>query len=118
MILIEIDKEKVYSVLSNFITNAIKFTPEHCEIKIQSYLQNNEIITHVVDNGIGIEEQNHKLIFEPFTKARTKGLKREKGSWLGLSICIKIVEFHNGSIGVESSPSKGSDFWFALPLEN
>ena len=101
-------------LLQNLISNALKYRHEatpHIEIKATLYEQS-WIIT-VQDNGIGIEPQYLDRIFVIFQRLHTKD--EYSGTGIGLAICKKIVERHNGKISVESEFGKGSQFSFSLP---
>ena len=104
------DKNRLHQLLSNLITNAIKFT-QSGTIRIGYQLQNEEIYFYVKDTGCGISEENQDKIFNRFVKLN----KFVKGTGLGLSICKTIVEKLGGSIGVKSELGNGSTFWFRIP---
>jgi len=70
----------------------------------------------VVDTGVGIEPTAHERIFEEFRQANDKISGSYGGTGLGLSIARKLVELQGGRMGLESEPSKGSRFWFTLPI--
>ena len=98
-------------VISNFLTNAIKFT-SNGEIKLDYRLKENKIYVSVTDTGIGISEEACKNIFDRFVKLNA----HKQGTGLGLSISKSIIEKLGGNIGVCSTLGKGSTFWFTLPL--
>jgi signal transduction histidine kinase len=113
---IEIDKEQIKKVLLNLITNAVKFTAEGGKINIY-YKVLDKIEFGVEDTGIGIEKDKLKKIFGKFY--RVEQPEKIEGLGLGLAICKKIVELHNGKIWAESKGiGKGSKFRFYLPLKN
>lgn len=106
------DKAQIEQVLVNFLSNAIKFSPngESIEVSVKRTPEN-WLELSVTDHGRGIPPKQHRQIFEPFHQAsRDKG-----GSGLGLAICKRIIEAHNGEIGVRSQENTGSTFWFRLP---
>jgi K+-sensing histidine kinase KdpD len=111
-----VDGQRIGEVFTNLVENAVKYSPEASEIKIEVELHNNEILAHVKDNGIGIPEEYQPMVFDRFNQLRSKNGHR-KGSGLGLCICRGIVESHGGKIWVESKPGKGAMFSFNLPLE-
>ena len=114
---IEIDKEQIKKVLLNLITNAVKFTAEGGKINIYYKVLKDKIEFGVEDTGIGIEKNKLKKIFEKFY--RVEQPEKIEGLGLGLAICKKIVELHNGKIWAESKGiGKGSKFKFYLPLKN
>lgn len=96
----------------NLISNALKFNSERPIINISGEKNGQHVIIRVEDNGIGIEEKNHKKIFESFLRLHSKSAYA--GTGIGLSICKSIVEVHKGSIEVESEIGKGSTFIIKL----
>jgi signal transduction histidine kinase len=108
--------DRIRQVLTNLISNAVKFTPEGGRIWIEGHVEAGEAVIQVGDTGIGIPPEYHEKIFEEFQQLGSSEI-REGGSGLGLTISRKIVEAHGGRIRVESAPGKGSRFFFTLPLE-
>lgn len=106
-------RSQLAQVFQNLIMNAIKFCEEPPRIHISATLKDNQWIFSVADNGIGIEAQYFDRIFRVFQRLHTR--KRYPGTGIGLSICKKIVENHNGQIWVKSEPGKGSTFYFSIP---
>ena len=116
--LVDFDKNKVEQVLNNLISNAIKYSHPNTTILIKVLTEKDFVITQVIDQGQGIQEDELPRVFEAFQKASTKPTAGEKSTGLGLAIVKKIVEGHQGIIGVESEVGKGSTFFFTLPLLN
>jgi K+-sensing histidine kinase KdpD len=112
---IRVEGSRIGEVISNLVENAVKYSKEGQEIKIEVTLQNSEIITRVIDNGLGIPEEYQPMVFDRFNQVSRKNGQR-KGSGLGLCICKGIVESHGGKIWVESKPGKGSTFSFSIPV--
>lgn len=110
-----ISREKIWRVLSNLITNAIKFSPRNALIQVLVKDLKNEVEISVKDNGIGVPKDMLEEIFNTFTEAKRPGTAGEKSFGLGLSISKQIVENHNGKIWVESGPGAGSTFYIRLP---
>lgn len=108
------DAEKSAWILNNFLTNAIKFSPENGELIIKAFRKDGYIETGVKDFGIGIEENFQSKIFDRYFKV--PGTKEKKGTGLGLAISKDFVEAMGGTIGVQSSIGKGSYFFFRLPV--
>lgn len=106
------DRNRLHQVLSNLISNAIKFTPEG-SIRVGYARRGDFIEFYVADTGIGIDSEQCKHIFDRFVKLNSF----INGTGLGLSICKSIVEQQGGIIGVESEPGKGSRFWFTHPCQ-
>jgi len=111
------DKSALQTILRNLISNAIKFTPEGGKIEVAA--DNNrsagQCTISVKDTGIGISEEVVEQLFGMKEFYSTKGTDQEKGTGIGLSICKEFVERSGGRISVESSPGKGSIFYFSLP---
>lgn len=109
---IHTEKNRFLQVVSNFITNAIKFT-DRGEITFGYRPCDEGIYFYVSDTGIGIPKDKQQKIFDRFIKLDSF----KTGTGLGLSICQTIVQKLNGSLGVESEEGKGSTFWFILPCK-
>lgn len=108
---IDTDTSRIHQVISNLISNALKFTKEG-DIRVGYHIINEDTIRfYVKDTGIGIKEEVVNSVFDRFVKLNSFA----QGSGLGLAICKNIVEQLNGSIGVTSEWGKGSCFWFTLP---
>jgi NtrC-family two-component system sensor histidine kinase KinB len=111
---IKADIEKAGWVLNNFLTNAIKYSPENGSIIIKAALKDNFVEIGIRDSGIGIDDVFQLKIFDRYFKV--PGTKEKKGSGLGLTISKDFVEAMDGKIGVESNLGKGSYFFFQLPV--
>jgi PAS domain S-box-containing protein len=109
------DQERIRQVITNFVLNAIKYSPDANIINITTTTDGESITVSVKDQGIGISAIDQKSIFEKFYKVG-KSQKAFQGLGLGLFICAQIIEMHKGRIGVISEEGKGSTFWFSLPL--
>ena len=105
------DSKRLMQVLSNFLTNAVKFT-DTGSITISYIVQNDEVTVSVTDTGTGISAEHCNNIFSRFTRVN----ESRPGAGLGLSISKKLIEKLGGKIGVHSELNKGSVFWFSLPL--
>ncbi len=117
MFLVQCDETLIQQVLYNLLTNAIKFSPaENAVIKIGIYTNHDELQVWIEDNGKGIPNDLHSLIFDKFFQARSQTIKKPQGSGLGLAISKKIVEMHHGKIWVENADVRGSRFIFTLPI--
>jgi PAS domain S-box-containing protein len=112
--IIKTDNEKVYGILTNLVKNAIKFTYEG-SINI-GYNKKGEFLEfYIKDTGVGIPENQKKLIFERFRQGSESHSRYYEGSGLGLSIAKSYVEMLGGKIWVESQEGKGSAFYFSIP---
>ena len=110
------DATRIREVLTNLVSNAIKFTPTG-SVTIRSLVVDNTTAEiSVIDTGIGIARDAHQRIFEEFRQASDNISHTYGGTGLGLSIARRLVELQGGHMGVESEPGKGSRFWFTLPL--
>ncbi len=111
---INCDQGRIYQVFDNLLVNAIKFTgdSENPEIEIGYFDTGDFHQFHVRDNGIGIDPEDHRKIFEMFH--RLKQIEDEQGTGLGLAIVERIVSQHGGQIWVESQKEKGATFYFTL----
>lgn len=106
------DPKRVTQVISNLLSNAIKFT-EQGHISLSYSVKEDHVLFEVSDTGIGVSTAHIDTIFERFTKVDSF----RQGTGLGLSICKTIVKALQGEIGVDSTPGKGSRFWFTLPCD-
>ncbi|MBN2830590.1 MAG: HAMP domain-containing histidine kinase [Candidatus Cloacimonetes bacterium] len=114
-LLIKIDHNKIMQVLNNLIGNAIKYSPENTEVIVRISETSNSIKTEIVDQGVGIAGNELNLLFKVFSKTSSKPTGNEVSTGLGLAISKRIIEGHDGTIGVESKIGEGSTFWFILP---
>ena len=109
---IRADKNKTSWVLINFLTNAIRYSPENASIEITTEAETDRIRVTVSDNGQGIDRKYQTRIFDRYFQVPGKS---QSGTGLGLAISREFIEAQGGSIGVESDLGLGSRFWFSLP---
>jgi signal transduction histidine kinase len=109
-----LDKDKILQVLRNLISNAIKFTPESGDVKIEIIQLDDYLQTSVIDNGIGIPENELESIFDKFIQS-SRSKTAAGGTGLGLAICHNIITAHGGKIWAENPPQGGAIFRFILP---
>lgn len=109
------DAAKISQVISNFIDNAIKYSEPDTTIEIMGEQRVSKIWIGVKDQGPGIKPDEIQHLFKNFGKTSSRPTGGEKSTGLGLAICKKIIEAHQGEIGVESNPDRGATFWFELP---
>ena len=109
---IELDRERIFQVLSNLVGNAIKFTPEEGRIALRVALEKDNVVFSVTDSGPGVSEEHVDKLFNRYWQAPAKG---RHGSGLGLYIAKGIVEAHGGRIWVQRSSAGGASFHFTLP---
>lgn len=112
---VSVDEKLLYSILSNLLLNAIKYSPADSSILLRLHCQPEQICFEVQDQGIGILEGDRDHIFTPFYRGRN--VERISGSGLGLAVVKKCLELHNGSITVESQPTTGTRFTVFIPCQ-
>ena len=131
------DSNRLEQVLTNLVSNAIKFTPQKGEIEISSKvvnarelqydncfeddikkLQGNYLQVCVADHGIGIERKDLNHVFDKFAQIENSLSRKVGGSGLGLPIARQLMESHNGAIWCDSEINKGSKFYFVIPVAN
>ena len=109
------DERRILQVLLNLVGNAIKFS-DTGEVKVAVQASDTEFSVSVSDTGPGIAPADQQRIFEEFRQADSSSTRKKGGTGLGLSIAKRIIELHGGRIGVDSTPGRGSTFWFTLPV--
>ena len=107
------DPLRLQQVLTNLVNNAVKFTPAHGRVQVDTRARDGWVEIRVTDTGIGIPAAELERIFEPFARVEG-GAERREGSGLGLSLSRKLVEAMGGTLGVESAPGRGSTFTLKL----
>jgi PAS domain S-box-containing protein len=110
------DRGRIGQVLINFLTNATKYSPTCKDITVSTEINETELQVSVADSGIGISKSDQQKIFQRFYRVEGKDEKTFPGFGIGLFIAAEIIQRHNGKIGVDSEPGKGSVFYFSLPL--
>ncbi len=111
----EADREKIQQVIYNLVDNAIKFSHDHSEIRLETTEKGGKIYVSVRDNGIGIPKSDQSQIWERFYKSDASRGKDKKGTGLGLSIVREIIRAHGENINLISTEGAGSTFVFSLP---
>ena len=110
------DKGRVFQLLDNLVSNAIKFTPEGGRVELRVVQRDAQARIEVSDTGIGISEADQARLFQRFFRAKTATERHIPGTGLGLYIAYAIAEAHGGTIEVESRPGEGTTFCIELPL--
>jgi PAS domain S-box-containing protein len=112
---VDADPLRLERILYNLLDNARKYSPIGSEIRVFGKADKENLIIGVGDQGVGIPTSDHDKIFGAFERLEPMGFERAKGAGLGLLVCCNLVEAHGGRIWVESTPGKGSTFFFTLP---
>jgi len=110
------DPQRITQVLLNLISNAIRFTPKHGDIRVTLASGPGCVTVSVADTGVGIEEADLNRVFEKYFQGARRSVGARRGSGLGLYVARALVEAHGGEMGVTSVPDQGATFWFDLPL--
>ncbi|MEA5006617.1 MAG: FIST N-terminal domain-containing protein [Rikenellaceae bacterium] len=113
---VSVDEGKINQVLNNLIGNAIKYSYPDSTITIKVFKEDEQVMTQIIDEGQGIPEKEIEGLFNPFKRASVQPTNGETSHGLGLAIVKKIIEGHNGRVGVTSEYGKGSVFYFTLPM--
>lgn len=117
-IILEADRTHLYNILSNILDNAIKYSGDNPQIRIEAEERDCSVIIRITDNGIGIEEEHLTHIFDKFYRISNSKQPPVKGYGIGLFYVRTMIQKHNGTIRVESQPGKGSCFIITLPQTN
>lgn len=116
------DPERISQVITNYLTNALKYSSEDRPVHVTLQLEDNNARVSVQDHGVGLSPEEQKHVWERFYRAEDVEVLSNStqssmmGLGLGLYICKTIIEQHHGNVGLESTPHVGSTFWFTLPL--
>ncbi len=114
------DKERIIQIITNLLTNAVKYTPEgRIKLSVQGKISGGRLLLMITvsDTGIGIDEESIPYLFDSFTRVGEFQNQRIEGTGLGLTITKQLVEMMGGTITVESEPGKGTAFTVVIPQE-
>ena len=117
-VMLEGDSERLGQVVTNLVSNAIKYSPDESHVKVSVVKQENTARLAVQDYGQGISKEQQDRVFETFYRAPDAESSEKRGWGLGLAICKDIVERHGGRIWCESCKGEGSTFYVELPLHS
>lgn len=112
---IECDGQRIEQVLTNLLSNALKFTPRGGQVQLSAQLTAEALQFCVTDTGCGIAPEAQRYIFDKFFQVHSHARAQAKGTGLGLAIVKHLVELHGGQVSVRSEPGAGSQFCFRLP---
>ncbi len=116
-VLIKGDQTRLEQVVLNYMTNAIKYSPDVRELELHAKVEDGFLIVSVKDFGIGIPKENQADVFRKFYRVESTA-RRFQGLGVGLYICFEIIRRHHGKCWLHSEPGKGSTFYFSLPVAN
>lgn len=111
------DSRRIGQVLTNFLSNALKFTDDGGMIEVSAWQAEGSVVVSVRDSGLGIAAEEQKHIFQMYSQVSSSEKSPRRGTGIGLVICKKIIEAHGGRIWVESGLGQGSSFYFSLPAQ-
>jgi len=110
------DEDKIHSVISNLVSNAIKYSANGSAIMIACKRKEHEVVVSVKDDGIGVSQTDAARIFDRYYRVESSDTRHISGFGIGLYLSAEIIERHGGSVWLESEIGKGSTFYFSLPL--
>ena len=110
------DERKFKQIMLNLLSNAVKFTPEGGSVSVAARSVDSVVEVAVADTGVGISQEDQKLIFEEFKQVGSDYTRKAEGTGLGLALTKRFIELHGGTIRVDSKPGKGSTFTISLPV--
>jgi signal transduction histidine kinase len=116
--IVSADRERIGQVLTNFISNAAKYSPNAKKIIVKASQDTKKVVVSVTDFGMGLTPKEQAIVFERFNRAGQDGPGGMPGLGLGLYISKEIITRHKGEIWVESKKGKGSTFYFSLPVKS
>lgn len=115
---VEVDVDRITQVINNYVTNAFKYADPEKPVLIEVRPRKHDVYVAVIDKGPGLTEEEQQRIWERFYQVKGAKSYGQAGMGLGLGLHISqtLISLHNGKVGVDSTPGKGSTFWFTLPL--
>jgi signal transduction histidine kinase len=110
------DRDRLRQLLANLVENAVRYTPPPGEIVVSVRRRGERAELAVADTGIGIAPEHHERIFERFYRVDAARTRSVGGTGLGLAIVRQIAEAHGGTVRLDSTPGRGSEFVIELPI--
>ena len=110
------DEMRQWQILTNFVTNALKFSPEDEPVEVTAALEDDHVRVSICDHGTGIHRDDMSKLFKKFSRLEQPHVTKVKGTGLGLYICKAMIEGQGGRVWVESEPGKGSTFSYTIPI--
>jgi signal transduction histidine kinase len=111
------DRDKLTQVVTNLVSNSVKYSPDGGRITVDSHLEGEFAHVRVMDEGVGIPPEELEKLFEPYTRVESGTTRYIQGTGLGLAISRQIITLHGGNIWAESEPGAGSTFHLTIPLD-
>ncbi|HEX4150131.1 MAG TPA: HAMP domain-containing sensor histidine kinase, partial [Pirellulales bacterium] len=115
--LVVVDERRLKQLLYNFMSNALKFTPDGGTVTVRAKCEGEFLTLSVADTGVGIAAEEQNKIFDTFYQVDSSLTKSKQGTGLGLALVRKIAALHHGRVWVESEPGRGSEFFFEWPRQ-
>jgi two-component system CheB/CheR fusion protein len=115
-IVVHADRDKIGQVITNFLSNAIKYSSKGKNIAVSCRRINGVVEVSIIDEGLGIAPQDQVKLFDRYYRIESKQTQNISGFGLGLYLSAEIIQRHKGKVWVESELGKGSTFYFSLPL--
>lgn len=115
-VMVVADRDKIGSVVSNLLNNALKYSPHKNRVTITCRIQDDHAVVSIEDEGLGIDQEDLGKLFQRFYRVDNKNNPHISGFGIGLYLSAEIVQHHGGKIWVDSEKGKGSTFYFSLPL--
>ncbi len=115
-IIMDFDEVRLQQIVSNIISNAIKFTPKEGHVYVSSYINNDRVVLKIKDTGIGISKADLPLIFDRFYQSDGTHTRQGEGTGIGLALTRELVKIMEGTISVKSNEGKGTEFEVSFPF--
>ena len=110
------DEDRLLQVLSNLVSNSIKYSPKGGEVRVSARRKGELLEVSVTDHGQGISKEDQTKLFQNFERLGETAIGKIQGTGMGLRVCSILVAAHGGKIRVESEKGQGSTFFFTLPV--